>query len=187
MARFYTFHHNYAHNRTDYLFNLYYSEEGRTELTITFSQPGEYTFDELSVISQPMTGLEEQVAAMKEDTLEDVEISTNRITGNISLDTDKLLCFSIPYSKGWTLLVDGEETELLQTNVMYMGVPLTAGEHTIELRYTTPYLKVGAAPDRCGLCRLYRAADLPESAQTQGPGKTERGIAKSCLKNYFAD
>lgn len=154
VARFYTSHHNYAHNRTDYLFNLYYSEEGRTELTITFSQPGEYTFDELSVISQPMTGLEEQVAAMKEDTLEDVEISTNRITGNISLDTDKLLCFSIPYSQGWTLLVDGEETELLQTNVMYMGVPLTAGEHTIELRYTTPYLKVGLLLTGVGFAAL---------------------------------
>lgn len=133
----------YANGRTEYLFNLCYSDQGRTELTITFSQPGEYTFDSLSVISQPMTGLEEQVAAMKEDTLENVEISTNRITGNISLDADKLLCFSIPYSQGWTLLVDGEETELLQTNVMYMGVPLTAGEHQIELRYATPYLKVG--------------------------------------------
>lgn len=139
----YTSHHNYIHNRNDYFFNLYYSEKDRTELTITFSEPGEYTFDQLSVIRQPMTGLEEQVAAMKEDTLENVEISTNRITGKISLDTDKLLCFSIPYSKGWTLLVDGEETQLLQTNVMYMGVPLTAGEHTIELRYTTPYLKYG--------------------------------------------
>ena len=131
-----------------------------------------------------MTGLEEQVAAMKEDTLEDVEISTNRITGNISLDTDKLLCFSIPYSKGWTLLVDGEETELLQTNVMYMGVPLTAGEHTIELRYTTPYLKVGLLLTGAGFAAFIVLLIYRKVRRPKGP-KTERGIAKSCLKKLL--
>lgn len=139
----YTSHHIYAFGRTDYLFNLCYSKESRSEMTLTFSQTGEYTFDSLSVICQPMTGFEESIASMKEDVLENVDISANRITGDISLDKDKLLCLSIPYSQGWTLYVDGKETELLQTNVMYMGVPLTAGEHQIELRYTTPYLKVG--------------------------------------------
>lgn len=139
----YTPYSIYAYGRTDYLFNLCYSKESRSEMTLTFSQTGEYTFDSLSVICQPMTGFEESIASMKEDVLENVDISANRITGDISLDKDKLLCLSIPYSQGWTLYVDGKETELLQTNVMYMGVPLTAGEHQIELRYTTPYLKVG--------------------------------------------
>ncbi len=142
-VRRYTTQNIYSHGRKDYLLNLNYSDKERNTLTITFDQPGVYTFDELSVISQPVDMLEECTDAMKEDVLENVEISTNRITGNISLEKDKLLCLSIPYSKGWTLYVDGKETELLQTNVMYMGVPLTAGEHQIELRYTTPYLKTG--------------------------------------------
>lgn len=142
-ARHYTNKNIYTHGRTDYLLNLNYSEEERSSLTITFDEPGIYTFDSLSVISQPVDMLEPCTDALKEDVLENVEISTNYITGSISLEQDKLLCLSIPYSKGWTLYVDGKETELLQTNVMYMGVPLTAGEHQIELRYTTPYLKAG--------------------------------------------
>lgn len=140
---YYTPYNLYTYNHHDYLFNLCYSTEQRTEMTITFSQPGEYTFEELSVISQPMSGLEEAVASMKEDVLENVEISTNRITGNISLEQDKLLCFSVPYSEGWSLYVDGEKTDVLRTNVMYMGTFLTAGDHEIELRYCTPYLKLG--------------------------------------------
>lgn len=142
-VRHYTTQNIYSHGRKDYLLNLNYSDKERNTLTITFDQPGIYTFDQLSVISQPVDMLKECTDALKENVLENVEISTNRITGNISLEKDKLLCFSIPYSKGWTLYVDGKETELLQANVMYMGAPLTAGEHQIELRYTTPYLKTG--------------------------------------------
>ena len=133
----------YTHGRTDYLLNLNYSDKKRTTIKLTFDQPGIYTFDELSVVSQPVDFLKEQTDAMKEDVLEEVEILPNTITGKISLDEEKLLCLSVPYSKGWTAFVDGKEQELLKTNVMYMGLPLSAGEHTIELRYTTPYLKEG--------------------------------------------
>lgn len=142
-ARHYTDRSIYTDSRTDYLLNLNYSDKERTSLTLTFENPGIYTFDELSIVSQPVDMLEECTDAMKEDVLEQVEISTNRITGSISLEKDKLLCLSIPYSKGWKLYVDGKETELLQTNVMYMSAPLTAGDHQIELRYTTPNLKLG--------------------------------------------
>ena len=135
----------YAHDREDYFLHLYYSEEERTSVTITFDKTGIYSFDSLSVIAQPMEGFEERVAAMKEDVLENTVISENRITGDISLAEEKLLCFSVPYSKGWKIFVDGEEAELLQTNIMYLGVLLSAGEHSIELRYTTPFLYPGIA------------------------------------------
>ena len=40
--------------------------------------------------------------------------------------------------------VDGKETELIKTDVMYMGAVLEPGTHYIELRYQTPHLKEGA-------------------------------------------
>lgn len=142
-AKYYTNKNSMSSGRTDYLLNLNYSDKKRTTIKLTFDQPGIYTFDKLSVVSQPVDFLKEQTDAMKEDVLEEVEILPNTITGKISLDEEKLLCLSVPYSKGWTAFVDGKEQELLKTNVMYMGLPLSAGEHTIELRYTTPYLKEG--------------------------------------------
>ena len=63
------------------------------------------------------------------------------VTGNISLDEDKYLVLSIPYQKGWTAYVDGEETELLRANYMYMALPLSAGEHSIRLTFAIPGVK----------------------------------------------
>ncbi|MCD8342298.1 MAG: YfhO family protein [Clostridiales bacterium] len=153
-ATCYTEHNIYTNGRTEYLLNLCYSEEGRTTLTVTFSATGLYTFDSMSVVAQPMEGVEEYLSAMKEDVLEDEVVETNRITGTISLDESKLLCLSIPYSEGWTAYVDGEEAELIRTNVAYMGLLLDAGDHTIELRYTTPYLKIGAIVSCIGVAAL---------------------------------
>jgi uncharacterized membrane protein YfhO len=53
------------------------------------------------------------------------------------------MVLGIPYSKGWRAYVDGKKEKLLQANVMYMALPLTAGTHHIVLKYETPYLKTG--------------------------------------------
>ena len=54
-----------------------------------------------------------------------------------------MVCVAIPYSSGWKASVDGRETEIYQANGMYMGIPVSAGDHKIELTYTTPGLKIG--------------------------------------------
>ena len=75
--------------------------------------------------------------------LENIEVGVNRITADIRSDERIALCLAIPYSRGWTAYVDGKETELSRVNTMYMGFPLEAGEHSIELRYFTPGLMMG--------------------------------------------
>ena len=60
------------------------------------------------------------------------------------MNKDGLVCLSIPYSKGWRAYIDGEKVELLNCDIQYMALEVKAGEHDIELRYTTPLLKVGA-------------------------------------------
>lgn len=129
--------------RTDYLFNLGYSEEIRDTVTISFSEPGIYSYDGIDVIAQPVDMLEECITLLKEDTLERIEIADNRISGVITADHTELLCLSVPYSSGWSIFIDGKQTELLQSNVMYMGAVITEGTHSVELRYETPYLREG--------------------------------------------
>ena len=48
-------------------------------------------------------------------------------------------------------MVDGNETKLYRANGMYMGIPLVAGEHRIELRYNTPGMKAGWIISGAGL------------------------------------
>lgn len=144
----------YSEGRTEYLLNLGYSEEERNEITLTFSNKGDYSFDSLKLICQPMEKLPEYIKARNEDVLENVQFTTNHISGTIDLDKTKFLCMSLPYSKGWTCYVDGQKTELLHANIAFSGLELQPGHHEIELKFCTPYLKLGVVLSGIGIVLL---------------------------------
>ena len=134
---------NYYCGRHDFLLNL---GENRTEdgkITITLEKPGRYTFDNLSIVTQPLDGIDTFVKARRENVLENAAVDGNYIVGDIELDEQKLLCISVPYSKGWTAYVDGEETEIQKVNTAFMGFELEAGHHDIKMVYRTPFLEHG--------------------------------------------
>ena len=54
-----------------------------------------------------------------------------------------MLCITVPYSEGWSVTVDGKETPVYQLNTMYCGIYLEPGEHTLQMNYETPYLRLG--------------------------------------------
>ncbi len=135
-------HKNFK-NQKNYLINLGYHENAQTKITITLPTRGTYRFDQIEVICQPMANYPDLIEKRKEHTLDHETIETNTVTGDISLTERKLLCFSIPYSKGWRAWVDGTKQELLRANVMYMALPLEKGTHEIRLEYRTPGLGTG--------------------------------------------
>ncbi|MFV0441521.1 MAG: YfhO family protein, partial [Lachnospirales bacterium] len=146
---FHTPYYSFYDGRKDLLTNMYYSEKPLTSITITFPERGIYTFDDVEVLCQPMDNYEENVTALKEDVLENVDIhanainATNYVTGDISLDESKILLMSIPYSKGWTAYDNGQEVEILKANDGFMAIPLEPGEHSIELKYHTQGMFLG--------------------------------------------
>ncbi len=148
---YYTPVYKWYAGRHDFIVNMGYSEEEKDEITLTFKTTGEYAFDKISIVEQPMDNFQELIDERTEDILEDVEILTNAVKGKINLSADKFLCLSIPYSEGWTAYVDGQEVELKKANGMYMGMELEAGEHEIELKYMTPGLKAGALCSLVGI------------------------------------
>lgn len=141
----------YYTGQTDLLLNMGYHEKKMDTCTLTFDRRKELACEEILIYCQPMEQLKTYTDALKEDVLENVEILTNKVKGTISLTEDKLLALSIPYAGGWTAYVDGEKTELLRTNLMYMGLPLSAGEHTIELCYKIPGIGVSLLISAAGI------------------------------------
>lgn len=135
---------NWYGNRHDFALPLGPTDGSKDTITITFPEPGVYSFDSLDVVVQSMDNYEEQIDALREDVLENIEMTDNRITGSLSLDETKWLALSIPYSEGWKLYVDGEETKLYRANIQYMAAKIGPGKHEIELRYSTPLFKLGA-------------------------------------------
>ena len=142
-------------NKTSFDANLGYSEDGCEYVVLRFPYIGTYTFSDIAIYAQDMSLYEKSVNERAETVLQNVNITTDRVTGNISADSDKLLCLSIPYSKGWTAYVDGEETKLMKANVMYMALEISEGDHEIELRYTVPTIKIGAIFTIFGLLLLF--------------------------------
>ncbi|MBO4449796.1 MAG: YfhO family protein [Clostridiales bacterium] len=142
--------------RTDFFINTGFSTKSKNMITITLPERGKYTFDEIYVFCQPMTNYDGQVKKLSENVLENVDLhqvgtSTSRVSGTITLDKAKILCLSIPYSKGWTAYVDGKQTRVYQANSMFMGLPLEAGTHEITLVYQTPGGKIGAGLTEMGI------------------------------------
>lgn len=70
---------------------------------------------------------------------------SNHIRGHISVETAGELVLSVPYEPGWTLKVDGVETNSDIFEDCFISVPLSAGEHTIELSYYPSGLNAGIA------------------------------------------
>ena len=81
--------------------------------------------------------------ALKAQTLNITSHSHKKIEGSINLPKSKMLFFSIPFDSGWKAEVDGKEVQPLMVNVGFTGIPLEAGEHTIQLKYKVPYLGIG--------------------------------------------
>lgn len=142
--------HLYGGKHT-WLSNLGYSAEPQHTITLTFSQVGEYTFNNLDVVCQPMKNFNSQVDALNEAVMKDIDVGTNQITGSIDLPKKKALYLSIPYSAGWTAYVDGQATPIKKANTAFMALELEAGHHDIKLTYTTPGLVVGEALSCIGL------------------------------------
>lgn len=173
---------NWYNDRHDFTVNLCYAPDAATSIMISFSDIGVYSFDSIEVVCLPMDNYVGQISALHQTPLENINIGIDTVSGTILLDDPKILCFSIPYSTGWTAYVDGKEATIYQANVKSMALVLDEGKHDIALVYHTPFLRPGAAMSILGLvcvfayaiwtkkCRLIRTM-LP------GPSHKRRGDA----------
>lgn len=127
----------------DFFMNLGYSEEPRTWCSISFNVTGVYTFDDLSIVCQPMNHLQDLVQERRSEEVSNLAVISNTIACDVNLEEDKVLYFPIPFNEGWTATVDGEEANLTSGNVFGMALALKTGSHNVVIRYRTPGLKLG--------------------------------------------
>ena len=74
-----------------------------------------------------------------------------KIIGTLNANSNGILQISTSYTTGWKAFVDGKETDTINVNTGFIGIPLTRGEHKIRLEYNTPYLKIGTYLSCIGL------------------------------------
>lgn len=149
--RIYTDKYNAYSGKHNFLCNAGYSRMGKNSFTLTFQNTGVYSYDDLKVVCQPVTKVDEQVKKLGEESLQDVKVEEHELTGKISVSKPKALVIALPYSTGFTAYVDGKKTDIKQANTMYMALNLAEGEHEIRLTYHTPYLYTGLCLTCAGL------------------------------------
>ena len=158
----------------DMLFNLGYGETGK-KLRIKFASPGQYRFDSLELICQPMDRYAEKIAPLQANQALSTVIDGNRITVEYDLDQDAFACLAVPYSLDWSVTVDGKRAELIRANSMYMGVMLTKGRHQIVYTCTMKGFWLGTAISLITLAALIciaiirRKRKRPAQAQVPAP------------------
>ena len=126
-----------------YLMNLEYREEGAA-LSFSTSDSGVenlgldlYRLDEENYI-KAMDALAEHQLVL--DTWD-----STYVRGQVTADEAGTLMLTVGYDPGWTVLVDGVEaqyTDLFEK--AYIGVPVSAGTHTVEMKYEPQGLRYGA-------------------------------------------
>ncbi len=71
------------------------------------------------------------------------KFTQNEIEGSIACLTNGFLVFQMPFDAGWRASVDGQRVSPRRLDIGLIGVPLTTGEHTVQLRYLPPLFTIG--------------------------------------------
>ena len=83
------------------------------------------------------------LAKLGDEELNVTSYDETNVKGEIDALSDGTLFITMPYSEGWTAKVDGEEREIKGIGDALIGIPLSAGHHTVELRYVPRYFGYG--------------------------------------------
>ena len=137
----------------DWLVNMGYAKEAQTTITLSFSRAGRYTFDEISVVLQPVGPMEANLDTLAKGGSQDVSFDGSTLRASLTTtETSSLAVISVPYASGWSAYVDGEKAEVMHADTAFMAVRLEGkGEHTIELRYFSSSLKLGLLVSAVGV------------------------------------
>lgn len=128
------------------LFDFGYDEDPINRIRIYINTPGHYSIKDIAVFSRTAEQLDNTIREFSTHSdMDDISYSIdgNHISISAYSDSNRYLCIAVPYSDGWSATVDGEKVDVLRANRAFMAIPIDAGDHSIELSYSTPYLKTG--------------------------------------------
>ena len=72
-------------------------------------------------------------------------MTSGQVVGSIVSDVPGILVLSIPFARGWTISIDGENRPVYKANLGLLATDIAAGTHRVELRYALPGFTTGLA------------------------------------------
>lgn len=135
----------YTKSYDDYTDHLYVinasAENNMADFTVTLND------NQTSVQAQVYTcsneAYQKVIDKLSESQLTDVVVKGNKVSGNINAAKDGTLLLTVPYDEGWSIKVDGKETEYFPIGKALTGLQVEAGTHTVKMKFTPPGLPLG--------------------------------------------
>lgn len=81
----------------------------------------------------------------------DLNVKGNRISGSYTTDSAATVMLTVPYTEGWTVYVDGKQTDYKEVAGTFLGMELEKGTHTIEMVYKTRHMNMAVAVSFVGI------------------------------------
>lgn len=79
------------------------------------------------------------------ESLQITDFDDTHISGEIDVKHGGILFTSIPYDKGWTVLVDGMPCDIIEVKEAFLGIDLNVGKHTVKFSYAPEGYHFGVA------------------------------------------
>ena len=135
----------YYFGRKDYIVKInHQTSKAKEKVRLNFLSPGEYEFDDISLITVPKKDVLARLKERKKNSMKQIQYEGNHFRGVYHAKKDQILCVTIPYSKGWKATVNGKRAKIYKANGMFMGIVMKKGTQSVKLDYETPGLKIGA-------------------------------------------
>ena len=140
--------HNIVYgNQIVYVGSVDKGEKITVKITIPYVEDEDLPEDEIFVTGAVVDhdAFEKGYNKLKKSQFEITTFEEDYFSGTINMPENSVLYTSVPYDKGWSVMVDGEKANdkivVIADNLM--GVYLDEGEHTVEFTYSAPGLKDG--------------------------------------------
>lgn len=88
---------------------------------------------------------------LKQEQWNITKYSETYLEGDITANQDQIMMTTIPYQEGWTIKVDGKETQPVKLVDSLIGIEVPEGTHTVTMKFLPTYFIVGIIISIAGL------------------------------------
>ena len=128
-----------------------------SEYTVTLTTKlGLFTIPPHFIRSLDVARVDARIAELAQHGMYQVTATDGRLSGVIDADHAGTVFTSVPAIQGWSsITVDGKTVTPKVVASSFIGIPVSAGHHRIDMRFRPPGLRMGGLVTALGLLMLY--------------------------------
>ena len=128
------------HNK-NYVFDYVLAEKDLDTLYISFTE-GLYNISDIEIYYLDYKNIENVKEKLDTFEIDHKKTKGDTIEGNIDVREDGMFMLTIPYDKGFKVLLDGQKIDYEMVDYSFIGFKIKEGNHHIKITYEAPTKKV---------------------------------------------